>query len=118
MGGLQGRSPPNLRITKIDWTKYRDTLIPVHISFNPAKRAITLARRGLDFADASLVFMGDVATIQDVRRDYGEDRFISAGYLGDRMVVLVWTPRNGGRHIISMRYCHEREEEVWRRRMG
>jgi hypothetical protein len=34
------------------------------------------------------------------------------------MVVLVWTPRDGARHVISMRYCHGREEEVWRRRMG
>ncbi len=88
------------------------------ISFDPAKRAKTLEERGLDFADAGLVFMGEVATDQDIRRDYGEDRFITAGYLNGRMVVLVWTPRDGARHVISMRYCHGREEEVWRRRMG
>jgi uncharacterized DUF497 family protein len=90
----------------------------VDISFDRAKRAATLEHRGLDFADAGQVFMGDVATEQDTRRDYGEDRFVSAGYLRNRMVVVVWTPRSGGRHIISMRYCHESEEKVWRRRMG
>jgi uncharacterized protein len=88
------------------------------ISFDPAKRAKTLEERGLDFADAGLVFMGEVATDQDIRRDYGEDRFVTAGYLNGRMVVLVWTLRDGARHVISMRYCHGREEEVWRRRMG
>ena len=88
------------------------------IRFDPAKRAKTLEARGLDFADAGLVFLGEVATDQDIRRDYGEDRFVTAGYLNGRMVVLVWTPRDGARHVISMRYCHGREEETWRRRMG
>jgi uncharacterized protein len=88
------------------------------ISFDPAKRASTLQERGLDFAHAGLVFMGETATDQDKRRDYGEDRFITAGYLKGRMVVVVWTPRNGGAHVISMRFCHGREESTWRRRMG
>jgi uncharacterized protein (DUF4415 family) len=75
------------------------------IRFDPAKRAKTLEARGLDFADAGLVFMGEVATDQAIRRDYGEDRFVTAGYLNGRMVVLVWTPRDGARHVISMRYA-------------
>lgn len=87
------------------------------MSFDPVKRSVTMAKRGLDLADAGLVFMGEVATVQDIRHKYGEDRFVSAGYLRDRMVV-VWTPRSGVRHIISMRYCHAKEEAIWRRRMG
>src|SRR4051812_41560861 len=77
----------------------------------------TLRECGLDFADAGLVFAREVATDQDTRRDYGEDRYITAGHLGDRMVVVVWTPRPGARHTISMRYCHDREESLWRSRM-
>ena len=88
------------------------------ISFDPAKRAATLEHRGLDFADAAQVFMTEVATNQDIRKDYPEDRYITAGFLYGRMVVMVWTPRNGFRHVISMRYCHAKEESVWRRRMG
>ena len=83
------------------------------ISFDPAKRATVLEHRGLDFADAGEVFMGDVMTVQDVRRDYGEDRFITAGYLNGRCVVLVWTPRNGTRRIISMRHTHANEERIY-----
>jgi uncharacterized protein len=90
----------------------------VDISFDPAKRAANLEQRGLDFADAGLVFMGEVATIADVRRDYGEDRYLSAGHLKGRMVVIVWTPRGDVRHIISMRYCHAKEDQVWQRRMA
>jgi uncharacterized protein len=91
----------------------------VDIRFDPAKRAKTLEMRGLDFADAGQVFANEVATDRDTRRDYGEDRFITAGDLNGRMVVLVWTPRNGSRRVISMRYCDDKEEDRWRRhRMG
>lgn len=80
------------------------------ISFDPAKRNQTLAERGLDFADAGLVFAGVTATIPDLRRDYGEDRYITIGRLSGRRVVLVLTPRGGARRIISMRYAHASEE--------
>ncbi|WP_342629106.1 BrnT family toxin [Nguyenibacter vanlangensis] len=32
------------------------------------------------------------ATVLDGRKDYGEERFIAAGMLGGRPVVMVWTP--------------------------
>jgi uncharacterized DUF497 family protein len=35
------------------------------------------ARGGLDFADAPIVFAGRTITVQDTRKDYGEDRFQS-----------------------------------------
>jgi uncharacterized protein len=82
----------------------------VDISFDPAKRDRTLAERGLDFADAGVVFAGVTATIQDVRHSYGEDRYITIGQLRGRRVVLVWTPRGNARRIISMRYAHASEE--------
>jgi uncharacterized protein len=86
------------------------------ITFDPAKRAWTLAHRWLDFAvDAEKVFSGDTMTMTDDRFDYGEVREISAGFLGDRMVVVVWTRRGASRHIISMRYCHDKEEKRWRK---
>jgi hypothetical protein len=64
------------------------------------------------------MFAGLTATLVDDRRDYGEIRFITAGYLDGRLVVVVWTQRGEARHIISMRHCHAKEEEIWRRRMG
>lgn len=87
------------------------------ISFDPAKRDLTLKRRGLDFANAGEVFVGSYATLRDDRKDYGEARFTTAGFLGGRLVVMVWTPRDGTRRIISMRYAHEREAERWRQHM-
>lgn len=88
------------------------------ITFDPAKRERTLLERGLDFADAAVAFAGLTATAEDTRKDYPERRFITAGELNGRVVVMVWTPTESGRRIISMRHCHEREERLWRERMG
>jgi uncharacterized protein len=58
---------------------------------------------------AKEVFSGPHFTRLDDRQDYGETRYISAGWLDGRLVVFVWTPRGTARRIISMRHCHERE---------
>lgn len=73
------------------------------IEYDPAKRSVTLEDRGLDMARAGEVFDGATLTVEDDRRDYGEDRFITVGFLDDSMVVLVWTPRDGAQRVISMR---------------
>ncbi|MDP2409034.1 MAG: BrnT family toxin [Pseudolabrys sp.] len=87
------------------------------ITFDPSKRDLTLKERGLDFARAAELFAAPTATIVDDPFAYGEVRFITAGHLDGRLVVTVWTPRDEARHVISMRHCHAKEEEIWRRRM-
>ncbi|MFZ2854457.1 MAG: BrnT family toxin [Rhodocyclaceae bacterium] len=81
----------------------------MQIEFDPDKREKTLMERGLDFARADEVFAGVNVTAEDARFDYGEPRFITAGVLDSRMVVVVWTPRGEARRIISMRKANERE---------
>ncbi len=82
----------------------------MQIEFDAAKRQATLAARGLDFADAPLVFAGRHFTAPDVREGYAEERHITVGLLHGRMVVMVWTPRGEARRIISMRKANEREQ--------
>jgi len=88
------------------------------ITFDPAKRDRTLTERNLDFADAEAVFAGPLVENPDDRFDYGEERFITVGYLGERMVVVVWTARGEDRHIISTRKANEREQERYREQLG
>ena len=83
------------------------------IEFDPAKRQATLDARSLDMARADEVFAGATLTAEDDRMDYGEDRFITIGFLDGRMVVLVWTPRNGTPRVISMRKANEREQALY-----
>lgn len=88
------------------------------ITFDPAKRLAAVRDRGLNFADASIVFAGPTITVQDTRRDYGETRLQSVGFLADRMVMIVWTPRGEARHVISMRKCNDREKKIYQKRFG
>ena len=88
------------------------------LTFDPAKRAATLADRGLDFADAEQVFAGLVFEFPDDRFDYDEERIITVGLLAGRMVVIVWTRREQDRHIISMRKANGRGQERYKSRLG
>ncbi|MFJ3525912.1 BrnT family toxin [Pseudomonas sp. NPDC090203] len=90
----------------------------MQIIFDIAKRDKTLNERGLDFADASLVFAGPHLSAEDDRQEYGECRFITIGLLSGRMIVLVWTPRGAARRIISMRKANEREQKLYGHRLG
>lgn len=78
----------------------------MEIEFDQDKRDKTLQERGLDFASVTV-------TIEDIRRDYGETRYISIGLLDLRAVILVWTPRGKARRVISMRYANDREKEKY-----
>ena len=82
----------------------------MRITFDAAKRDKTLAERGLDFADAVLVFGGVTLEVEDTRKNYGEPRIICYGSLAGRMVVVGYTPRGADRHIFSMRKANEREK--------
>ena len=84
------------------------------VEFDPAKRRDTLAHRGLDMADAGQVFDGNTLTVEDDRKDYGETRYITVGFLDERMVVVVWTPRGKAKRVISIRKANEREQEIGR----
>ncbi|MBF9052434.1 BrnT family toxin [Roseobacter sp. HKCCD9010] len=83
------------------------------IEYDPAKRQTTLEARGLDMAQAGEVFEDARITVEDDRRDYGETRNITIGFLGGRMVVVAWTPRGTSHRVISMRKANDREQKTY-----
>ena len=91
----------------------------MRITFDPAKRDITLRQRGIDFGeDALRVLTGRVLHFAGRREDYGEFRVQTIGHLEGRMMMVVWTPRDGARHIISMRKCNDREQARYSARLS
>ena len=88
------------------------------VSFDSEKRAWTLAERGLDFADAGRLFDGPTLTQEDDRFDYPEPRYQSYGWLGERLVMIAWTPTDTGIRVISMRNCHDKESRRIAPRLG
>jgi uncharacterized DUF497 family protein len=90
----------------------------MRITYDPAKRAWTLRERGLDFEQAAQVFAGPTFDQVDDRYDYGETRIITVGRLGERMVIVVWTPREEAGHVMSMRKANDREKARYSDRLG
>ena len=79
------------------------------ISFDAAKNARNIATRGISFEQA-VEFEWDTALIvADTRKDYGERRFQALGLIAPRLHVLVFTPRSGKTHVISLRKANKRE---------
>lgn len=83
-------------------------------SYDENKRQLVLNQRGLDLADAGQVFEGFYLTRVDDKHSANEQRSITVGLLNDQVVVLVvWTPRNGERRIITMWKANERERQKY-----
>ncbi len=47
---------------------------------------------------------------EDLRKDYGERRFQAVGFIGERLHVVLFTPRPPALHVISLRKANKREE--------
>lgn len=88
------------------------------IEFDNLKREKILFERGLDMARANEVFEASHMDQIDCRKDYGESRIRTFGYLDERPVFIVWTYRGPIRRIISMRRANEREIKKYGKRMG
>ncbi len=67
--------------------------------------------RGFDFDHAIKVFEGDVIGWEDRRREYGEQRFVTVGQVEEKTLVIVWTPRDNMRRIISAPPASRSERE-------
>lgn len=81
------------------------------------KNQSNIQKHGFDFIDAEKIFGEPYLIFEDDRKDYGEDRFIVAGWLSSRMVVLVFTRREEIYRIISLRKANEREKKKFQDRL-
>jgi len=73
------------------------------------KRIANVARHKVDFASA-VDFQWDTAleTIDD-RFDYGEERWVALGFIGNKLHIMVYTFRYQNIRIISLRKANKRE---------
>jgi hypothetical protein len=83
------------------------------MSYDPAKRKLNLRKHAIDLAECETVFDEPMLTREDDRDTYGEQRLISLGWLKSRVVVLVWTDREEGPHLISCREAETHEQEAY-----
>ncbi len=74
--------------------------------------------RGFDFAFVVRIFDRPIIEEEDIRRDYGERRFIATGQIEDMVFVVVYTWRGSARRIISARLASRRERDEYRKACG
>jgi uncharacterized DUF497 family protein len=78
------------------------------------KRLANIAKHGVDFILMTAFDWHTAIVKPDLRRDYGEARFIAYGWLQDRLYACVFTSGiNKDVRIISLRKTNEREERYY-----
>jgi len=78
--------------------------------WDEAKSDKCLKKTGFDFDFATRAFRDPLGFVkQDLRKDYGEDRFTLLGKIDERVHVVVYTPRGLAIRIISARKANDRE---------
>jgi uncharacterized protein len=85
----------------------------MEFDWDEVKNRINLAKHGLRFEYAELVFSGPCVSSVDDRYAYGEERVVTLGLLAGRLVVIVHAPRENGTRIISLRKGNYREQEIY-----
>lgn len=85
----------------------------MRFEWDEAKNRVNLRKHGLDFAEAEAMFHGILLVRPDTREDYGEDRWLGLGMIGNRVVAIIFaTPGPETIRIISLRKAdHEEREE-------
>jgi uncharacterized protein len=75
----------------------------MRFEWDEAKHARTLRERGLGFDDGARIFEGRVVIWQDIRRDYGEERFRAVGESEGDVLHVVFTRRGEAIRLIFVR---------------
>jgi len=82
----------------------------MQIEYGPAKDALNQDKHGIPLADAVKFEWGTAQIEEDVRFEYGEQRFTATGYIGLRLYRVVLCIRDEKIRIISLRRVNKREE--------
>ena len=67
----------------------------------------------MDFEGSEAIWDNFTITREDVRRAYGEQRLVTFGLLKGEVVVMVYTDRSTGPHIISLRRAEKYEARYY-----
>ena len=69
----------------------------MEVTFNVAKDTSNIAKHGVSLAEAEAFEWDDALIWPDLRRDYGEERMIGIGYIGLRLMHVVFVDRDDSR---------------------
>ncbi|SEA47043.1 BrnT family toxin [Acidovorax soli] len=85
----------------------------MNVTFDLAKDAVNMAKHGLSLAEAAGFEWNTAVVWPDQRRDYGETRMAALGYIGLRIMAVMFVDRPADhpteRRVISLRKANSRE---------
>lgn len=81
--------------------------------WDPEKNCLNVKNHGIDFCNVGIIFNGPKIIFEDIRKNYGETRWILFGMLDDIIVNVVYTVRNDWIRIISARRANQRERNKY-----
>ena len=87
----------------------------MEFEWDERKRSANIAKHGVDFLRASMVFSGPILEAVDEREDYGEERIIALGMATGTVYRVVYTFRRPRIRIISARKASKNEQEIYHR---
>ena len=82
-------------------------------TWDDRKRVANVRAHGLDFIGCEAIWDDFTITREDVRRHYLEQPLVTFGRLNGEIVVLVYTERRTGPHIISLRKAEKHEARYY-----
>jgi len=91
-------------------------LPPAGFEWDQAKSDANAAApgRGFGFLAVLPLFDGQRLEVLDGRKDYGEERIVAIGLVGNQCLVVVYTWRGANRRIISARFADRGERRAYR----
>ena len=85
----------------------------MEITHDIAKDAANRKKHGISLDQAQHLNLDTATVVQDIRKDYGEMRYIATGLSGQRLHVMIFTPRNSSIRVISLRKANKKEREKY-----
>ena len=86
--------------------------------WDEAKRRENIRKHRIDFEDVPPVFNGPIFFQLDRRKNYGEDRWIGIGDLGNAVIVVVFIEFDGDTiRLISARKAEKHERDYFKEKI-
>jgi uncharacterized protein len=86
-------------------------MVAVAFEYDGDKHRSNIVKHGIGL-NAAAAFKFDTAKISpDTRRDYGEERSMAYGFIGDMLYALVFTMRGSTMRLISLRKANSKERK-------
>jgi hypothetical protein len=92
----------------------------MHYIWDTNKNILNIRKHHIDFADVPDMFNYPMLTCIDLRKDYGEERWVGIGFLKGMIAVVVFTENNQTEtiRILSARKATKHESQQFKEKLA